>query len=33
MNEQDLIKIINLIEYPDISKTLRELGGYRYAKN
>ncbi len=26
MNKQELIKIINLIEYPDISKTLRELG-------
>ena len=26
MNEQDLIKIINLIEYPDVPKTLRELG-------
>ncbi len=26
MNEQDLINIINLIEYPDVSKTLRELG-------
>ena len=32
MNEQDLIAIINLIEHPDISKSLYELGVLSFLK-
>ncbi len=32
MNEQDLVKIINLIEHPEIPLTIKELGVLSYLK-
>ena len=32
MNEQDLVKIINLIEHPEIPLSLKELGVLSYLK-